>query len=234
MASRSLNIHYFQHVPFEGPGCIADWAREKGHSITCTRFYQGETLPALADIDWLIVMGGPMGVHDEKGHPWLKAEKAFIRQAINAGKTVLGICLGAQLIADVLGARVFPGPQKEIGWFPVQFTGEASKNELFSGLPRDLTVFHWHGDTFDLPENALPLASSAACRNQGFLYDDRVLALQFHIEITPLSLGEMLQAGSHELKKQDFVQTADEISAGSGPIASSNRHLLLLLDRLVS
>ncbi len=120
-----MRIHSLQHVPFEGLGSIEAWARDRGHSLTVTRFWAGDALPPPGALDWLIVMGGPMSVHDEAERSWLKAEKRFLRAALDAGKRVLGICLGAQLLAEAMGARIARARAKEIGWFPVTLTPEA-------------------------------------------------------------------------------------------------------------
>ncbi|MEO8962417.1 MAG: type 1 glutamine amidotransferase, partial [Ginsengibacter sp.] len=172
-----LRIHYLQHVPFEGLGSIAEWAISNGHILTATQFFINSDLPEPADIDWVIIMGGTMGVCDEDKYEWLAAGKLFIRKAINAGKTVIGICLGAQLIAEVLGAKVYPNRYKEIGWYPIELNALSLENKLFNDFDHELTVFHWHGDTFDIPENAIWLASSEACKNQAFLYNEKVLGL---------------------------------------------------------
>lgn len=137
-----LRIHYFQHVAFEGLGCIEAWAFEKDYVRTRTKFYETYRLPEITTIDWLIIMGGPMSVHDEEGHPWLNEEKAFIKQAIEAGKTVIGICLGAQLIANVLGANVYPNRHKEIGWFDVTKTAQGKENYLVKDIESSFTAFH--------------------------------------------------------------------------------------------
>lgn len=188
---KTLRIHYFQHVPFEGLGCIEDWALGQGHQLSYTRFYEGRQLPPLDEIDWLIVMGGPMGIYDEAIYPWLSGEKEFIRQAIAANKVVLGICLGAQLLADALGANVKPGKNKEIGWFPVQKTAEGKVSKLLDDMPDQLVVFHWHGDQFEIPANGLRLAESEACPNQILQYGDRVIGLQFHFEATEQTIRIM-------------------------------------------
>ena len=188
-------------------------------------------------------MGGPMGIYDHEEHPWLMAEKKIIRQAIDGGKTVLGICLGAQLIADVLGANVYPGPQKEIGWFPIQRADDAP-----DFLPDELTVFHWHGDTFEIPDGAIRLASSEACENQGFVYNDRVVALQFHMETTPESMEALIENCGHELPNVDdassfvahaesnnsnvYIQTAEQMRAGLPNLKTINAAMTKLLDQL--
>lgn len=227
-----LNIHYFQHVPFEGLGSIEEWCKENGHALSATQFYDNSSLGDLKKMDWLIIMGGPMSVNDEKKYPWLAAEKEFIRQAIAAEKTVIGVCLGAQLLAQILGAKVYQNNQKEIGWFPIEFSSNASQHTLFSGLENSLTVFHWHGDTFDLPENTIHLATSKACINQGFLYQNNILGLQFHLETTKESLRQMIANGRNELIKEKFIQTEKEIENRQEFFEDDRQFLFALLDRL--
>lgn len=227
---KKLNIHYFQHVPFEGLGCIEGWATNSGHSLTSTKFYEDLQLPKIDAIDWLIILGGPMSINDEAEHQWLKDEKAFIRQAINAGKTVLGICLGSQLIASVLGSSIFPNPQKEIGWLPIQPVATAP-NILFN-TESELTVFHWHGETFELPEGAQRLAGSEGCANQAFLYNDVVLGLQFHLEVTHDSLKQMLIHGKEELVDGKYIQTEASIIARSSLVDENNQRMHSILHDL--
>jgi GMP synthase-like glutamine amidotransferase len=179
-----MRAHVFQHVAFEGRGSIERWLEEQRASVGHTRFYESATLPAVNDIDLLIVMGGPMSANDERTLPWLAGEKRFIRQAIDSGKAVVGICLGAQLIASALGARVYPGKEKEVGWFPVSAVPAGDARARFA-FPAEALVFHWHGETFDLPAGAIHLARSLACENQAFQIGDRVVGLQFHLETTP-------------------------------------------------
>jgi GMP synthase-like glutamine amidotransferase len=178
----SGRLHYLQHVPFEDPGRILTWAAQRGWVCTATHLYRGDVLPAVDAFDLLVVMGGPMGVMDEDRFDWLAAEKRFIRKTISAGRKAFGICLGAQLIAEALGAKVYRNHCREIGWFDITFTDAAQDTLLGPPPSPTLPVFHWHGDTFDLPADTVHLARSPACANQAFLYDDRVLALQFHIE----------------------------------------------------
>ncbi|MDQ6978121.1 MAG: amidotransferase, partial [Ghiorsea sp.] len=171
-----MRIHTIQHVVFEGLGCMQPYLEGKGHDLSFSYLYAGEALPNLNDIDALIIMGGPMGIYDDADLPWLKGEKVFIKQVIDAGKKVLGICLGAQLIANVMGAKVYAGQHKEIGWFEIQKSGELQGTILDDVFPPCLDVFHWHGDMFDVPQGAKALAASEACPNQGFVYQDRVVA----------------------------------------------------------
>jgi len=229
---KKLRIHYFQHVPHEGLGSIEEWISLSGHSLTNTKFFESDRLPEISDIDWLIVMGGTMSVHDEEQFPWLSDEKQFIRQAVDAGKTVLGICLGSQLISAALGARVYQNKEKEIGWFDIELTPFAQSGNLFFDMGSRLKVFHWHGDTFDLPENAIHLASSAGCKNQAFIYKGKVLALQFHLEPTLDSLLEMIERGRSGLTAGKYVQTEKEILKNKQLIESNRKALFILLTRL--
>lgn len=208
-----MHIHFFQHVPFEGLGSIEVWAKSRGHRLSSTRLYLDER-PAQPDtMDCLIVMGGPMGVHDEAMFPWLAEEKRAISLAIEAEKPVLGVCLGAQLIADVLGARVYPNAQKEIGWFPIELTTEGQASPFFAHMAPKTEVFHWHGDTFEIPAGAVHAARSEACENQAYIYNERVVGLQFHMETTPQSAGDLLQHCSDELVHAPYIQSAPELLA---------------------
>ncbi len=228
---KKLRIHYFQHVAHEGLGSIEEWIKLSGHSLTSTRFFKGEKTPEINDIDWLIIMGGSMSANDEIRYPWLKEEKIFIRQAIDSGKTVLGICLGSQLVSAALGAKVYPNKEKEIGWFDIELSVAAQSGDLFCDLGNRVKVFHWHGDTFDLPENAVHLASSAACRNQAYVYNDKVLALQFHLEPTLDSLEDMLEGGIEE-EPGKYIQSQKEIMANKKLIESNRKNLFKILGRL--
>jgi GMP synthase-like glutamine amidotransferase len=203
-----VNVHVLQHVPFEGLGIIEPWLAARGAVTHTTRFFDSPRLPDLADLDLVIAMGGPMSVNDEADLPWLKEEKRFIAEAIDAGKAVLGICLGAQLIANSLGARVYPGPHKEIGWFDIERTSDST--ELFR-FPNKATVFHWHGETFDLPSGASRLARSAGCENQAFQIGPRTIGLQFHLETTPESAESLIAHCRNELIEGPFIQSEEEL-----------------------
>lgn len=228
-----MKIHCLMHVPFEGPAQIADWAESRGHPIAFSHLFAGDALPELDAFDRLVVMGGPMGVGDEDRYPWLRAEKVLIREAIEAGRSLVGVCLGAQLIAEALGASVTRNLHQEIGWFPVRLTEAARIHPLCKDLPAELQVLHWHGDTFALPPNALHLAASEACAQQGFLVDGRILGLQFHLEMTPTSLRTLCSHCADELASAPFVQSAEQMLAVS-PLRyeETARVLEVLLDRL--
>ncbi len=208
-----MRVHYLQHVPFEGPGSIEPSLTGEGHLLSSTHLYKDPVFPEIDAFDFLIVMGGPMGIFEVKNYPWLTGEKSFIGEAIESGKTVLGICLGAQLIADVLGAKVYKNSYKEIGWFDIKVTPETDATVLAGTIPSPLKVFHWHGDTFDLPEGAVNIASSEACPNQGFILENRILALQFHLETTRESASALIENSRHELNNGKFIQPEEEMLA---------------------
>ena len=178
--------------------------------VTVTKFFESPTLPDVDDLDLLIIMGGPMSINDEAGYPWLAAEKEFIRSAIEKDKAVIGICLGAQLIAGAMGAAVYPNREKEIGWFPIAGEMTDGAQESFS-FPEELLVFHWHGETFDLPHGAVRLAAGAACKNQAFQLGRRVIGLQFHLETTPDAARDIDHHCRDELQPSRYVQDAAEI-----------------------
>ncbi len=227
-----MKIHHLQHVPFEGLGSIATGFNGKEHRLSCSYLHKNPVFPALSDIDWLIVMGGPMGVHDETEYPWLVEEKRFIGQAIESGKTVLGICLGAQLIADVLGAKVYKNRHREIGWFDIERHAETDNTIFSSTLPQRTEVFHWHGETFDIPFGAKLLASSAACQNQGFILDNRVVGFQFHLETTLQSARLLVENCRTELDGSLYVQSETDLLADLGRFSRANRIMAAILDAM--
>jgi GMP synthase-like glutamine amidotransferase len=179
-----MKVLAFRHVPFEDLGLIAPALAERGIAYEYVDLHlPGAVAPDASRADGLIFMGGPMSVNDELAY--LRAEEQMIRDAAARGVPLLGVCLGSQLIARALGARVFRNPVKEIGWFDIDFTAAASGDALFGGLPPRETVFHWHGETFDLPPGARLLASSRACANQAYRVGSNIYATQFHLEVTP-------------------------------------------------
>jgi len=204
-----MRTHYLQHVPFESPGSIEPWLRSAGCTITQTRFFESTSLPDPGEIDFLVVLGGPMSVTDDTEFSWLVEEKRFVRACIGAGKRVLGVCLGAQLIASALGARVFPNRFKEIGWFPV--LGTPSIGRPAFSFPASMEVFHWHGETFDLPAGAVRIARSEGCENQAFQIGRAVVGLQFHLETTAESAREMVSHCRAGLVPAKYVQSEAEI-----------------------
>jgi GMP synthase-like glutamine amidotransferase len=183
---------------------MSQWLAARGAELSYTRFFESAALPDPADFDLVIAMGGPMSANDEAALPWLRDEKRFVAQAVERGVAVLGICLGAQLIASAMGARVYPNGQKEIGWFDIEAIAETS--DLFA-FPQRQRVFHWHGETFELPPGALQLARSAACANQAFQLGRRTIGLQFHLETTPDSAALIAMHCRDELADAPYVQS---------------------------
>jgi GMP synthase-like glutamine amidotransferase len=192
-----MNVIIVKNVSAEGPGTIEDHLRIGNIPCTTIDLEQGQPLPDIHSYSHVVIMGGPMAVYEMDRTPYLKDEALFIETAIQAHKQVLGICLGAQMLAHVLGAGVYPGGQKEIGWYDVALTDDGMKDRCMTELAVEgqgfAQVFQWHGDTFDLPHGAVRLASSALYRNQAFRYGDHVYALQFHIEVTPAIVGGWLR-----------------------------------------
>ena len=206
-----MRAHAFLHVSFENLGTIKELLLEKGYDISYTRFYEKDaTLPTIEEVDFLIVMGGSMSVNDEVLYPWLRLEKEWIRRMIEAGKPVLGICLGAQLIASALGSLVYRNNDKEIGWFPIEATSDILEQNVFH-FPKSLEVFHWHGETFELPKNALWLAKSEACAHQVFQIGRRVIGMQCHLEMTEHSIQMIVENCHDELVNGDFIQNEKEM-----------------------
>lgn len=205
-----MRVLVFQHVPFEGLGALEPALRRRGCAIGYARLFADDPLSAPAEVDFLVAMGGPMSVNDETAFPWLRAEKEFIRRHVATGKPFLGVCLGAQLLAGALGARVFSNREKEIGWFPIESV--PARDPAVFHFPATAEVFHWHGETFDLPAGAVHLASSQACENQAFQVG-AAIGLQFHLETTPATARALVKHARAEMAPGPFVQTEADILA---------------------
>jgi len=229
-----MRITCLQHMAIEAPARIADWAQARGHVLDTRHVYQGAPLPAPTEFEMLLVMGGAMGVYDSDQHPWMTPEIALVRRAIDAGRRVLGICLGSQILAAALDAPVYPHSEKEIGWFPVRERPGSAGTALEGLIGESKLVLHWHGDTFDLPAGAALLASSEATVNQAFSYGPRVLGLQFHLELGPAHVRTFVQRLAGELDGSRWVQTAEEILAAGEAFAATEAALYTLLDRFTA
>ena len=229
-----MRIHVLQHVPFEDAANIGVWACERGLSLTRTRLYLDEPLPGIQQIDWLVIMGGPMNVYEHERFPWLVTEKQYISRAIETRRFVLGICLGAQLIADCLGGRVTANAHREIGWFDVSLTPEAVGGSLLGCLPERFEAFHWHGDTFAMAPQARLLAASSACAHQAFQFDDHVLGMQFHLDYAQDSIAKMVDRCSDELTSGPFVQTDAGVLIDREKAESLKKYLYVLLDHCLA
>lgn len=225
-----MKIHYLQHVAFEGPGSIQDWIEDRGHQYTCTRLFLDEVFPEVTDIDWLVIMGGPMNVNETDLYPWLTREKEYIKAAIGNNCLVLGICLGAQFIAAAMGTEVVKNPVKEIGWFPVRRAAELARHQLTGIIPEEMEVFHWHGDTFALPVGSIRIAGSRACRNQGFVYKDRVIALQFHLESTLDGVEKLIDNCADEITDAPYIQTAGQMLSDENRFEKINNLMFRVLE----
>ena len=227
-----MKLSCLQHVAFEGPAWIESWARGKAITLETAELFRNAPLPRTEDFDGLVVMGGPMGVNDAYKYRWMGAERELIALAIEAGKPVLGICLGAQLIAAALGSKVFPNPRKEIGWFPLDKTAGDDRSAFSGDLPQRFTALHWHGDTFDLPRGAVRLAKTPVCLNQAFAINDKVLGLQFHLEATRESIAALIENCRDELVPAAAVQSEQEIRTGFSHLDGTHAVMGRLLDRL--
>ncbi|MCZ7358182.1 MAG: type 1 glutamine amidotransferase [Candidatus Methanoperedens sp.] len=226
-----MRIHSLEHEPFEGLANVEVWAKNRGHGISRTLLFNNEELPDMSDFDWLVILGGSMNIYEEEKYPWLREEKNFIAEAIANKKIVLGVCLGSQLIADVLGGRVSKNRFKEIGWFPVSLAGEAKNSPIFSTFPSTFTAFHWHGDAFRIPPGAARMAESEGCANQAFEYG-RVIGLQFHLEYSVESIDLMLQNCEDEIVEGKYIQKPEEIISQYNNVREINKLLILLLDNI--
>ena len=226
-----MKLHYLQHVPFEDLARIEDWARDRGHQISRTLLFDGQELPGMDEFDWLVIMGGPMNIYEEDKYSWLAGEKRFIRDAIASNKIVLGICLGGQLIADVLGGKVRRNLHKEIGWYSVKLTPEGQKSRIFNVLPNTFMALHWHGDSFEIPTAALRTAGSDGCANQAFALG-KVVGLQFHLESSIDSIEHLIKNCSDELVKGKYIQSPEMILSNVDRFPEINRLMALFLDTM--
>lgn len=224
-----MNVIAFRHFDFDDPAAIVVWAQEGGHKLDIRDPSQGIRADWLEEMDLLVIMGGPMSVYQEREYPWLIEEKAFVKHAIDQGKKVLGICLGAQMLADVLGGTACRAREKEIGWHGMYRTEE--RHPWLADLPESFTSYCWHGDTYTLPEGARRLALSGACGEQAFAYREHVLGLQFHLETTPACIEQMLMRWEPELQDRPYIQSAAQIRAGMAHSVPANRWLQQILSR---
>jgi len=192
-----MRVLVLQHIACEPPGAYEDVLRKHGAAIHRVELDEGEALPDRAGIDAIVCMGGPMSATDDAELPWLTEEKAYIADAVRTGVPFFGVCLGVQLLAASLGARVYPGPAPEVGVLPVELTEEGRSDPVFSGLPSEFLTLQWHGDTFDLPQGAVRLAGSPAYPNQAFRFGETAYGVQFHIEVSPELAGEWAEVPAY-------------------------------------
>ena len=212
-------VWVIQHIECETPGTIADALEGKGIAIQTVSAYKGQPIPKkIGAAAGLLIMGGPMGVYEADRFPFLREELRLIEQAVKEDKAVLGVCLGSQLLATALGARVTKGKKKEIGWYPVSLAEGAARDPLWAGVEPSFTAYHWHGDVFELPRGAERLASSALTPCQAFRYGDRAYGFLFHMEVTEKIIGGMIRTFAAELKEEKLdAQRITEMAANYLP-----------------
>lgn len=229
-----MRVHAIQHVPFEGLAGVRSWAEARGHTVAVT-LASSDVFPSSADYDMLVIMGGPMNIYEIDLYPWLAQERRAVEEAIARGKGVLGICLGAQMVADVLGGSVRRNDAPEIGWFPVELTGAGTTSRVFGALPVRFVAGHWHWDMFEIPPGAVLTAFSDACVNQAFEYDDgRVIGVQFHLEWTPEALALLFENAGEGTPSGTWVQSEGEMLGPDAPYVGTAALLAALLDSLES
>ncbi len=227
-----VRLHYIQHVPFEDLANIWQWTVKNGHQVSRTCFYKFDRLPNLEDFDLLVIMGGPMSVIDVDRFPWLNAEIEFIEKAIANDKIILGICLGAQLISKALGANVYKNDYKEIGWFNVKLTDDGLGLPLLHNIPTEFTTFHWHGDTFNIPNNSTHIAMSDGCLNQAFIYKDQVIGLQFHLECNYSSINKLIQNCSSDISNDIYIQKPNYMTSQKEYLIKNKKYINSLMDNI--
>lgn len=226
-----MRIHCLQHSPLPGQTYLPEWAARHGHAWEHTVMSSaGAEPPPIESVDCLVMTGGPMSVWEEQRFPFLREEKRYLGRYLATGKPVLGICLGAQMLAEVLGARTLPGPHKEIGWFEVRTTSDFRKSNLGGSLPAQFDTFLWHGDTFELPDGALQIARSDAFDCQGFSWGP-ALALQFHLEVRPEWVKMLADRDAHELVPAKFVQSLGAVLGRPAALYEANN---VLMEHLLS
>jgi len=213
-----MNALIVKHIDIEGPGLIEYCLGQEKIPYQILNLEMGAQLRRVNDLSHLVILGGPMNVYEEERYPFLRDEDLFIKEAIQRGKAILGICLGAQLIAKALGAKVFKAPVKEIGWYDVSLTKTGSQDPLFSGLPRTFPVFQWHEDTFEIPNRGKLIATSSPISHQAFRYGERVYGLQFHVEVTQEMIHEWMETYEEEFKggQAPPPSSKDEITTETG------------------
>lgn len=228
---KAMKIHAILHASFEPLGIIDEWARERDHIVSISRTYDKEQLPDVNSFDFLVIMGGPQSSLETSKYPYLHDEIALIKKAIKEDKTILGICLGAQLIGDALGAKPEQSPKKEVGVFPIELTKAAENDPLFSDFPKIFDVMHWHNDMPGVPPNATILASSEGCTRQIIRFSPKVYGFQCHLEITPDVLTGLIKHCPNDLKEDQFVQNAEKMLSYN--LDAINARMKEILDRMV-
>lgn len=227
-----MRIHTIIHAPFEKAGAIEKWATDKGYQLLATHTYRGEKLPSLSAVDFLVIMGGPQSPAELDKYPYLREEITFTRQIIDHKKPVLGICLGAQIISESLGAKTEHSPNKEVGIFPIQLTTDGEDDPIFKQFPKIFEVIHWHNDMPGIPEGSLVLAKSDGCPRQAIRYSNRVYGLQFHMEMTSELLTGMVKHCPQDLNPGRYIQETTKLL--SADLTEINSKMFAILNYLAA
>lgn len=229
-----MRLQMFEHMSSKTNCNITKWAAINGHELNRTKLHKNDSMPDLDSFDWLIVMGGPQDAWDEENHPWLRLEKDFILEAVHAGKIVLAICLGVQILAEAMGSRAFRNEHREFGWQTVSVLPEGRDSFLFKDIPDSFTTWHWHGDHFDLPSDCVRLAESPVSANQAFVHKARpVVGLQFHPETTIELAHEFLDRYKYKWKEGLYVRPKDEIKNQTNKLKDNYWLAKALLDNII-
>ena len=224
----------FQNEECEHLGVFSKILNENNISYQYIKLYEEEEIPNLNDYSAIIILGGPMNVYEERKYPFLKKENSSIKEALKINKPMLGICLGAQIIARAAGAKVYPAKRKEIGWFTLNLTTGGIENDVFRGLERQFTVFQWHGDTFDIPSGSIKLAKSNLFPNQAFSIGKTIYALQFHLEVTKKMILEWVNRYEDELVTlKEEVDPDKMLKSSEHHIQPLNNHAFLLFSNFL-
>lgn len=226
-----MRIHCLLHAQFEGPGFFEIWAKERGYDFSCTSTYH-EKLPTPNEYDFLLIMGGPQSPRESDQFPYLRYEMELIQQSIKRNQWVLGVCLGAQLIAESYGAQTLKSPNKEVGVFPIQLTQEGKENPLLKDFPESLKVMHWHNDMPGLPEDAVTLANSLGCPRQIIQFAPRVYGFQCHMELMQSDIDQLITHCPEDLIAGKYIQTANQMLQED--LTLGHQQLALFLDKFLS
>lgn len=227
-----MRIQTIIHAPFEKPGEIETWAAKRRLSLSYINTYAGDKLPNPEEVDLLILMGGPQSATDLDAYPYLKQETIFTRKIIDLNKPVLGICLGAQIIGECLGAKAERSEYKEIGLYPIHLTTKGLEDPVFRNFPESFDVMHWHGDMPGLTQDSVLLATSDGCSRQAIRYKDRVYGLQFHLEMTPALVKGMIEHCPDDLQAGDYIRSREELLGSE--VSEINLKIHVVLDYLIS
>lgn len=206
-----MKILVLQHAKSETSGELLGWAQENEHTIERLMVPEAKEFPSASTYDCVVSLGGPMGVYEADRHPWISKEIDFLKKNLGLEKPIIGICLGSQMLAAALGSKVYRGPQREIGWFEVEWADAALEHPILEGTPSRFHAFHWHQDTFDLPKGARRLASSRLYDEQAYLYGEKAIGFQFHPEVTEDLLLSWVTESCDELRGEPSVQKPNEI-----------------------